>query len=238
MGDVYMLGQREQLCSLSRWQQVKEHDKLLIVTSLGLARPYPMRVMLENIEAPVPLIFDNQLLGVPVLVAGAEAEDELLIMTETGRAVRTAVKTLRGSGTQVIRADRDNRVVGVALCQPDDELLLVTGDGYGRQLLPRWIELPEKENSPGQSAGRPPQPGGGADGKCGLGRHQPAHPGSGKRRRPPGRLHQNHAPAQAKRRGGCGDFVGVRGREERGGVRPCLWGKLHSLLMNCQMKSI
>lgn len=150
MGDVYMLGQRESLCSLSRWQVVKQHDRLLIVTSLGVARPYPMRVMQENIEAPVPLIFDNQLLGVPVLAAGAEMEDELTLITETGRATRYAVKSLRGSGTQVIRADRDNRVVGAALAQPGDELLLVTADGYGRRLLPRWIETPEKENSPGK----------------------------------------------------------------------------------------
>jgi hypothetical chaperone protein len=150
MGDVYMLGQREYLCSLSRWDEVKRHDKLLLVTSLGLARPYPMRVMQENIEAPVPLMFDNQLLGVPVLAAGAEMEDELTLITETGRATRYPVKTLRGSGTQVIRADRDNRVVGAALAQPGDELLLVTADGYGRRLLPRWIEMPEKENSPGK----------------------------------------------------------------------------------------
>lgn len=150
MGDVYMLGQREYLCSLSRWDEVKQHDKLLLVTSLGLARPYPMRVMQENIEAPVPLMFDNQLLGVPVLAAGAEMEDELTLITETGRATRYQVKSLRGSGTQVIRADRDNRVVAAALAQPGDELLLVTGDGYGRRLLPRWIEVPEKENSPGK----------------------------------------------------------------------------------------
>lgn len=150
MGDVYMLGQREYLCSLSRWQAVKQHDKLVIVTSLGLARPYPMRVMQENIEAPVPLIFDNQLLGVPVLAAGAEMDDELTLITETGRATRYPVRSLRGSGTQAIRADRDNRVVGAALAQPGDELLLVTADGYGRRLLPRWIETPEKENNPGK----------------------------------------------------------------------------------------
>jgi hypothetical protein len=28
--------------------------------------------------------------------------------------------------------------------------LLVTADGYGRILLPRWVEMLEKENSPGK----------------------------------------------------------------------------------------
>jgi hypothetical chaperone protein len=150
MGDVYMLGQREYLCSLSRWNEIKEHEKLLIVTSLGLARPYPMRVMQENIEAPMPLMFDNQLLGVPVLAVGAEMDDEVVLITETSRAVRYPVRQLRGSGTQLMRCDRDNRVVGAVLCQPDDELLLLTADGYGRKTLASWIEIPEKENAKGK----------------------------------------------------------------------------------------
>jgi len=151
LADVYMMGQREYLCSLSRWRQIKQHDKLLIVTSLGLARPYPMRVMQENIEGPVPLIFDNQLLGVPVLAVGAEPTDEVIMMTETSRAVRYPVNQLRGSGTQALKCDRDNRVTAVALCQPDDELCIVTADGYGRRHLAEWIETPEKENQKGYS---------------------------------------------------------------------------------------
>lgn len=151
MHDVYMLGQREYLCSLSRWPQIKEHEKLLIVTSLGLARPYPMRVMRENIEAPVPLLFDNQLLGVPVLALGAAAADEVALVTETSRAVRCPVRQLRGSGTQLLKCDRDNRVTGAVLCRPDDALLLVTADGYGRKTAAHWLEIPEKENAKGRA---------------------------------------------------------------------------------------
>jgi DNA gyrase/topoisomerase IV subunit A len=109
-----------------------------------------MRVMQESIEAPVPLMFDLQLLGVPVLVAGAELADEVVIVTETGRAVRYPLKQLRGSGTQAVRCNRQNRVTGAAVCQPGRELLLVTADGYGRKLRPEWIEIPEKENAQGK----------------------------------------------------------------------------------------
>jgi len=64
--------------------------------------------------------------------------------------VRYPVRQLRGSGTQLMRCDRDNRVVGAVLCQPDDELLLLTADGYGRKTLASWIEIPEKENAKGK----------------------------------------------------------------------------------------
>lgn len=149
LDDVYMLGQREYLCSVSRWQEIKRHDKLLLVTSLGLARPYPLRVMQENIEAPVPLKFDNQLLGVPLLATGADKADQLLLMTETSRAARYPLSQLRGSGTQALKCDRDNRVSGAVLCQPQEPLTIVTEDGYGRRILPEWIDIPERENQKG-----------------------------------------------------------------------------------------
>lgn len=149
--DVYMLGQRESLCSLSRWEEIKQHEKLLIVTSLGLARPYPTRIMQDNIEAPVPFKFDNQLFGVPVLAAGAEMEDTAVLVTEKRRGARWPVAQMRGSGMQVINCGQDDRVAGAVLCQPKDELLILTRDGYGRRTLAEWIPQPEKENSKGKS---------------------------------------------------------------------------------------
>ncbi len=149
--DVYMLGQRESLCSLSRWEAIKRREKLLIITSLGLTRPYPTRLMQENIEAPVPFKFDNQLFGVPVLAAGADAGDTAVLVTEKRRGACWPVGQMRGSGTQALNCGADDRVVSALLCQPEDELLLLTRDGYGRRLLAEWIPQPEKENSKGKS---------------------------------------------------------------------------------------
>jgi len=149
--DVYMLGQRESLCSLSHWEAVKRHEKLLIVTSLGLTRPYPTRLMQENIEAPVPFKFDNQLFGVPVLVTGAGMKDTAVLVTEKRRGVRWPVGQMRGSGTQALNCGTNDRVSSALLCQLEDELLILTRDGYGRRLLAEWIPQPEKENSKGKS---------------------------------------------------------------------------------------
>jgi hypothetical chaperone protein len=150
-GDVYMLGQRESLCSLSRWEEIKRHEKLLIVTSLGVTRPYPTRLMQENIEAPVPFKFDNQLFGTPALVTGAEMEDIAVLVTEKRRGARWLVGQMRGSGTQALNCGAADRVASALLCQPEDELLILTRDGYGRRLLAEWIPQPAKENSKGKS---------------------------------------------------------------------------------------
>lgn len=152
---IYQLGEREVVCTVARWREVKAQEKLLLVTSAGLARPYPTRVMIESVEAPVPLMFDNPLPGVPVFADGALGDvDEaatLLLLARSGKGLRTQVRQLRGSGTQLMNVAKTDRVETAVLCQPNDPVLLITTDGYGRQLLAEWIPQPAKDNDKGKS---------------------------------------------------------------------------------------
>ncbi|MCA9933016.1 MAG: Hsp70 family protein, partial [Anaerolineales bacterium] len=147
--DQYPLGPIEMVCSLSHWQRMKEMDKLLLVMSLGLVRPYPLNVMRPNIETPIPLKFDNALLGQVVTALGADGGEELLLFTESGRAVRYGVDGLRLSGVQALNCGTDERVAAAVLAQADDAVLLVTGDGYGRFLQPTYLSEPPKPNNKG-----------------------------------------------------------------------------------------
>ncbi|MCB8977006.1 MAG: Hsp70 family protein [Ardenticatenaceae bacterium] len=151
LSQVFQLGEREVLCTVARWRKIKQQEKLLLVTSAGVARPYPTRVMIESIEAPVPLMFDNPLPGVPIFVDGAEGDETLLLITRGGKGLRTQVSQLRGSGTQLMNVAKGDRVETAVLCQPADPILLITSDGYGRQLLAEWVPQPEKDNDKGKS---------------------------------------------------------------------------------------
>ncbi len=151
LNQVFQLEKREVLCTVARWREIKQQEKLLLVTSAGLARPYPTRVMIESIEAPVPLMFDQPLPGVPVFADGAEGQEELLLFTRSGKGLHTSVDQLRGSGTQLMNVAKGDRVETAVLCQPKDPILLITNDGYGRQLLADWVPQPEKENDKGKS---------------------------------------------------------------------------------------
>ncbi len=155
LSQIYQLGEREVLCTVARWHKVKAQEKLLLVTSAGLARPYPTRVMIESIEAPVPLMFDNPLPGVPVFADGApDGVNEaatLLLLTRGGKGLRTEVNKLRGSGTQLMNVAKGDRVETAVLCQPDDSILLLTLDGYGRHFLADWVPQPLKDNAKGKS---------------------------------------------------------------------------------------
>ncbi len=156
---VFQLGEREVLCTVARWREIKMQEKLLLVTSAGLARPYPTRVMIESIEAPMPLLFDNPLPGVPIFADGAPAgapggvaeADTLLLLSRGGKGLRTTVGQLRGSGTQLMNVAKGDRVETAVLCQPSDPVLLFTEDGYGRMLLANWVAQPPRENDKGKS---------------------------------------------------------------------------------------
>ena len=152
IADLHQLRQHEKVCTVSRWGEIKRRPKLLLATSLGFVRPFPMDVLKVNIEAPVPLKFDQPLPGDPVAALGAEEEeDELLLVTGSGRAVRFAVKSLRLSGLQAVNCGRDDRVTEAVLAQPEEKVVLVTADGYGRCLLAEWVPVPPKANTRGKS---------------------------------------------------------------------------------------
>jgi hypothetical protein len=148
--NLHQFEKNEKIVTISNWTRLKNHKRLLIVTSTGYARPYPTDVLAERIEAPVPLKFDQPLPGVSVTAMGLDGDEgELVLVTRTGKGARFGQSVLRTSGTQLLNlgAVIDDRVNGVTLAQPDDALLVVTGDGYGRYLRTNWIDAPPKLNA-------------------------------------------------------------------------------------------
>ena len=151
LGDLHKLERGEYVCSLASWTTLSQSPKLLLVTSSGLARPYPVNVLQSNIQAPVPFKFDHALEGVVVAALGAGGKEALVITTRDGRAVRWSVADLRGSGTQAINLGADDRVTGAVLARPADELVVVLADGYGRRLRAEWVFAPGRLNQKGKS---------------------------------------------------------------------------------------
>jgi DNA gyrase/topoisomerase IV subunit A len=148
--NLHQFEKNEKIVSLNNWTQLKRHQRLLLVTSTSYARPYPLDVLIPSVEAPVPLKFDQPLPGVVVAVRGLNGDEgELVLVTRTGKAARFAQSILRTSGVQLLNLGTvlDDRVNGVTLAQPDDELVVVTADGYGRLLCTHWLDAPDRLNA-------------------------------------------------------------------------------------------
>lgn len=151
LGDMHKLEREERVCALANWTAVSQLPKLLLVTSAGIARPYPTNVLASSIQAPVPFKFDHPLDGIVVSALGITGREELVMTTRSGRGGRWPVNTLRTSGTQALNLHGDDRVTGAVLTNQDEALLLLTADGYARKLAAEWVEVPPKPNRKGKS---------------------------------------------------------------------------------------
>lgn len=151
IADQYPLQRLERICAIGHWGQARAEKNLLLVTSQGIARPFPIAVLGERIEAPVPYKFDHPLEGEVVAALGAGDAGDVILITAGARAVRYPLSALRLSGTQALNCGGEDRVVAARVVDPAAELALVTADGYGRRLPAAWIPQPARENGKGKS---------------------------------------------------------------------------------------
>lgn len=151
LADTQKLERGETVCSVSRWAEITAVPRLLLVTSQGVARPYPMNVLRENIEAPIPLCFDYPLSGIVIAALGLDEQKTLVAASRDGRALAYETSELRLSGTQIYNCGQDDRLVSALLLDDEAELALVTVDGYGRRLQSSWVPFAPKPNTKGKS---------------------------------------------------------------------------------------
>ena len=159
--DLHHLAERETLCAVGNWSRIRTQEQLVLVTTRGYARAYPLNVLQSSIEAPVPLKFDHPLPGVAVAVLGADAagadaagdhaaSDHVVLLSAGRRGARWPLAELPLRGLQALNLGQDDVVAAAALVQPEDELTLLTVDGYGRRLRAEWVEQPPRPNAHGK----------------------------------------------------------------------------------------
>lgn len=154
IGDLHQLAQREAVTAVADWTTTRERERLLIVTSTGFARAYPLDTLRPGIEGPVPMQFDNPLPGVPVLLLGASRKQTVAVVTEGGRGVRWSLADIPLTGVQAINCGQGeafDRVTAATVLDEGDELLLLLEDGYARRLKAESVFAPPKPNAKGRS---------------------------------------------------------------------------------------
>jgi hypothetical chaperone protein len=145
---------RETVSALVNWSAARAAERLLLVTSTGFARAYPLDALRGGIEAPAPFQFDSPPPGVPLRVQGVFRRQDVVIVTTGGRAVRWSLADIPLSGLPAINCGREqafDRVAAAQAHEPDDELVLSLADGYARRLSVAWVFAPEKANLKGKT---------------------------------------------------------------------------------------
>ena len=150
VANLFQLSALEKVTTICYWSAVRQKEKELLITGTGLIRPYPIDIFRNSVETPVPLKFSRPLPGDPLAALGAHDGQQIVLLTQAGRAARYPVADLSISGTQAINCGPTDRVCAAAIAAIGQQLLLVTEDGYGRMLQPEWLSVPPKPNSKGR----------------------------------------------------------------------------------------
>lgn len=150
LAELYHFTARERVFAVSRWQTVKAGKRLLLATSTGYVRSFPSDVIVPSIEAPMPLTFEQPLPGWPAAVLGASGEEHVVLITDGGRGLRLPIVDVPGVGVQLLKRADDEAIVGTLLAAEDEQVLLVTAEGYARRLPVSSVVPAPKANHPGR----------------------------------------------------------------------------------------
>ena len=148
--NIHRFAARETIVAMTDWTAAREQERLLLVTSTGYARAYPLVSLRPAVEAPVPLSFDDPPPGVPVLAQGMDRGMEAVIVTESGRGVRWPLSKIPLTGIQALNPGRDeafDRVAAALAVAPDEEVVLLLEDGYARRMKAAWVPEAPRANA-------------------------------------------------------------------------------------------
>ena len=148
--NIHRFAARETIVTVTDWTAAREQERLLLVTSTGYARAYPLVSLRPAVEAPVPPAFDDPPPGVPVLAQGVDRSMDAVIVTESGRGVRWPLSKVPLTGIQALNPGRDeafDRVAAALAVAPDDEIILLLEDGYARRMKAAWVPEAPRANA-------------------------------------------------------------------------------------------
>ncbi|MCW5849733.1 MAG: Hsp70 family protein [Anaerolineae bacterium] len=145
----------EEICVVARWNDIRETQRLVLVTSKGLARGLSLERARPTIEGPRPTRLDWPMPNWPAAVLGANPDDALVAATDSGRLARVAVSSLSVQGTTLVKLSKTKgeRLVGVLPTRTRDQIVVLTADGYAKRLPAHALTL-AAEPTPGQAVTR------------------------------------------------------------------------------------
>jgi hypothetical chaperone protein len=140
----------EAVCALQPWQAIRDAAQLVVVSSRGYARAYPLNGLVEAVEGPIPYQLNQRLPGLPWAALPAAAGDELLVALDSGRFARLRLDDLPLLGVQAINRQESERLAGALVIAPGEDLAVITADGYGRRLTLADVPLADRANTRGR----------------------------------------------------------------------------------------
>ena len=141
LADIHRFDRGEQLCLIHRWDALKDHAALILVSNQGYARRFEMAQLRPLVEGPSLTKIDWSLPGWPKVVIGAQAQQTLVLVNNLGRAVRWPLEAVRRTGSRVIAKSKTDELIGGCGARDETAFWLLSADGYAKWVHAAHIPL-------------------------------------------------------------------------------------------------
>ena len=130
--------QDEQVRAVVQTRDFKEAEYLVFATKNGVVKKTRLEAYNTSLKADgiiaIKMREGDELVG----VRHSSGEDDLLMVSRAGQAIRFSEEDVRAmgrdaSGVQGMRLRADDEVIAIAVAQDDSDLLVVTENGYGKR---------------------------------------------------------------------------------------------------------
>ena len=134
---LLMMDQKERITAVVRVPANVEHDFMVMATQLGEVKKTPMKYF-ANVRRDGLIAMDLEAADEFVSARICNDNDDAIMVTARGQAIRFAVKTLRSAsrlsgGVRGVRMRPGDRVVGMEIPHEGDALLVVSALGQGKR---------------------------------------------------------------------------------------------------------
>ncbi len=134
---LLMMNQTERVTAVVRVPPNTEHEFMVMSTTLGEVKKTPMKYF-ANVRRDGLIAMDLEPSDEFVSAKMAADEEDAIIVTTRGQAIRFAVKSLRAAsrlsgGVKGVRLASGDKVVGMDIAKAGQALLVVTKFGFGKR---------------------------------------------------------------------------------------------------------
>ena len=139
--------QEEQVRAVVQTRDFKEAEYLVFATKKGVVKKTKLEAYNTSLKADgiiaIKMRESDELVG----VRHSSGEDDILLVSRAGQAIRFSEKDVRpmgrdASGVQGMRLRGDDEVISITIAHDDADILVVTENGYGKRT--RVSEYPRK----------------------------------------------------------------------------------------------
>ena len=142
------LMQRERISAIIPIKEFAEDKYLIAVTKNGTIKKTPLSQFDTNRKTgliAINLKDDDQLIG----IKQTTGQDNVIIVTKKGKCISFSEEDVRSmgriaGGVRAIKLEKGDQVIAMELVQKDEELLVVTTNGYGKRTSVAEYKIQER----------------------------------------------------------------------------------------------